>query len=157
MRLWRIARREFAALDGEGGRLYGGRWTPAGYPVIHASATAALAVLERLVHTRQHVGVDLALLPIDLPDTVPKTLVLEETLPDTWRRTPAPEPLQRIGLAWLLGGDTAVLCVPSALVPVEQNYLLNPAHKDFARIKAGDRHTFVFDPRLMTRAATHQP
>lgn len=150
MRLWRICRAEYQALDGEGSRLYGGRWTPAGYPVVHASGSASLAVLERLVYTRLRLGVDLVLVPIEVPETIAMTTVLEPTLSETWRQTPAPESLQRIGEAWLVGGETAVLQVPSALVPLEYNYLINPAHKDFRSLTAGKAEPFDLDPRLVT-------
>lgn len=152
MLAWRLTRADRAALDGEGGRLFGGRWSPAGYAVIHAAATASLAVLERLVHTSvEHLGEDLVLTSLDVPDTLPVTTVLEPTLPRHWRNTPAPESLQRMGLAWLLGAETAILSVPSAIVPRERNLLINPAHADFRRIKAGKPEPFAFDARLTAR------
>lgn len=147
---WRLSRANRAALDGAGGRLFGGRWTPAGYPVVHTAATAALAVLERLVHTSPlHFGVDLVLTLIEWPDDVAVTAILEHTLPPHWRGTPAPEALQKVGLAWLVGAETAILSAPSAIVPDERNYLLNPNHPDFRRIKPRRPRPFAFDPRLL--------
>lgn len=152
MIVWRLTRSDRVALDGEGGRLFGGRWTPVGYRVVHFASTAALAVLERLVHTSaEHIGDALVLTPIDIPDTLHVTTVLEQTLPRKWRTTPAPEALQRIGLAWLLGAETALLSVPSAIVPHERNLLINPAHADFRRMKAGKPEPFVFDRRLLSK------
>jgi RES domain-containing protein len=152
MIVWRLTRADRVALDGEGGRLFGGRWTPPGYRVVHTASTAALAVLERLVHTSaEHIGDALVLTPIDIPDTLHVTTVLEHTLSRKWRTTPAPEALQRIGLAWLLAGETALLSVPSAIVPHERNLLINPAHRDFRQMKAGKPQPFVFDQRLMSK------
>jgi RES domain-containing protein len=149
MIVWRLARADRSTLDGEGGRLAGGRWTPIGYPVVYAAATPSLAALERLVHTDSDLpGVDLVLLEIDVPDASGRHDVLVETLPPTWRTTPAPESLQSIGLAWLLARETCVLSVPSALVPQERNYLLNPDHRDAQRIKVVRSDPCVFDPRL---------
>jgi RES domain-containing protein len=152
MTVWRLTRADRVALDGEGGRLYGGRWTPVGYRVVHAASTAALAVLERLVHTSaEHIGDALVLTPIEIPDTLHVTEVLEHTLMRKWRSTPPPEALQQIGLAWLLAGETALLSVPSAIVPHERNMLLNPAHPDFRRVKPGKSQPFTFDQRLVVK------
>lgn len=152
MTVWRLTRADRVALDGEGGRLFGGRWTPIGYPVVHAASTAALAVLERLVHTSvEHLGDDLVLTAIEIPDALPATKVLDHTLPRNWRATPAREALQRIGLAWILGGDTLLLSVPSAIVPHERNILINRAHAEFRRVKAGEPEPFAFDRRLLSK------
>ncbi|MFN2444275.1 MAG: RES family NAD+ phosphorylase [Vicinamibacterales bacterium] len=149
MIVWRLARAERRALDGEGGRLAGGRWTPPGYPVVHTAATAALAALERLVHTDSDIpGVQLALFEIEVPDRIAATEVLIGTLLPTWRTTPAPESLQSIGLAWILSRETCVLSVPSAIVPRERNYLLNPVHPDFRRVTLNGQEPFAFDARL---------
>jgi RES domain-containing protein len=152
MTVWRLTRADRVALDGEGGRLVGGRWTPVGYRVVHAASTAALAVLERLVHTSaEHIGASLVLTPIEIPDTLHFTTVLEHTLPRNWRTTPAPAALQQIGLAWLVAAETALFSVPSAIVPHERNMLLNPAHADFRRVEAGKSQPFEFDRRLAKR------
>jgi RES domain-containing protein len=150
MIVWRLARADRWVLDGEGGRLAGGRWTPAGYPVVHTAGSPALAVLERLVHTDSDLpGVDLVLLEIDVPDSIAATEVLIDTLGPNWRNTPAPESLQNIGLAWRLSRETCVLAVPSAILPREWNYLLNPAHLEFQRVTLKGRELFAFDRRLV--------
>jgi RES domain-containing protein len=149
---WRLSRADRAALDGEGGRLFGGRWTPVGYPAVHTAATAALAILERLVHTSpRHMGVNLVLTLVEWPDEMLVTAVLEPTLLPRWRETPAPDALQQIGLAWLVARETPVLSVPSAIVPEERNYLLNPRHAYFRRLKSRPPKPYTFDPRLLKR------
>jgi RES domain-containing protein len=74
-----------------------------------------------------------------------------DALPTTWRRYPAPDALADLGTAWVRAAATAVLVVPSAIVPQERNILLNPAHPDFRRIRLGTREPFSFDPRLWRR------
>jgi RES domain-containing protein len=152
MELWRLCRRRHAAFDGEGARLAGGRWNRKGDAVVYASESLSLAALELLVHC------DPALLPADLvalraevPESVAIRRVHEKDLPRGWRAYPPPPNLAEIGAAWIAAGDTAVLTVPSCLVPRERNALLNPAHGDFRRIRVGRSEPFSFDPRLGPR------
>ena len=69
-------------------------------------------------------------------------------LPPDWRQYPAPELLADIGNAWIEARQTAVLAVPSAVIPQETNYLLNPAHTDFLKIRIHAAEPFAFDPRM---------
>jgi len=149
VRVWRLCKKAHAAFDGEGASRAGGRWNRRGTAVVYASQTLSLAALELLVHA------DPALLPNDLvavPAEVPEALAVESVdagaLPRDWRRTPAPEALADLGTAWARSGRTSVLSVPSALVPGERNFLLNPAHPDFRRIRPGAPERFDFDGRL---------
>jgi RES domain-containing protein len=77
--------------------------------------------------------------------------VTQAQLPRRWRRFPAPASLQAFGDAWLEAGETAVLAVPSAVIPIEKNYLLNPAHPEMKSIKVGPPQRFRFDLRLQQR------
>jgi RES domain-containing protein len=149
MRVWRIAAAARAAVDGEGARRYGSRWTPRGYPVVYASATLSLAALERLVHTDPDLEPPaLVAIPIQIPAAVAIETVLASDLPDDWRDYPAPAGLTSIGRRWLDAGATPVLSVPSALIPEERNYVMNPGHADFRRCVVGLPAAFSFDPRL---------
>jgi RES domain-containing protein len=107
-----------------------------------------------LVHvpTAEDLPADLVAIPADLPDDVRVEHVRVEELSRDWRRTPAPTALAEHGTAWLAAARTAVLAVPSAVVPVETNYLLNPLHPDFPRIAVGDPEPFRLDARLAPRA-----
>ena len=69
-------------------------------------------------------------------------------LPRTWRDDPPPTKVRAIGDTWVVGGTSAVLRVPSALVPGENNFLLNPRHEDFRKLRIGKPLPFRFDPRL---------
>ncbi len=72
-------------------------------------------------------------------------------LPAGWRPYPAPEGLAGLGSEWVRGGQTAVLVVPSAVIPQEHNYLINPAHPDIRAIRVGSPQPFSLDPRLWKR------
>jgi RES domain-containing protein len=71
-----------------------------------------------------------------------------ETLPADWRTFPPPPALARIGEQWLRASRTAVLSVPSVVIPHERNLVLNPTHREFARLSIGRSEPFSFDPRL---------
>lgn len=150
-RVWRLCRRRHAAtaFSGEGARLYGGRWNPRGSAVVYTSQSVSLAALETLVHLDpEDAPADLVVIPVDVPSAVDVREVAARELPARWRTTPAPAELQQLGADWLRRGDTAVLSVPSAVVPQERNYLLSPAHPQFAQLTVGEPEPFAFDPRL---------
>jgi RES domain-containing protein len=149
---WRITKTRYAAtaFDGEGARLAGGRWTSPGNPVVYTAENAALAALEILVH------LDPAARPayVLIPCTFPREIILRldrRRLPGGWRSYPAPATLQQLGDAWFKSGASAVLDVPSVLIDMQSNYLLNPTHSDFARVTIGKAGPFDFDPRLLTK------
>jgi RES domain-containing protein len=91
---------------------------------------------------------DLVVISVDIPDDVLVSDLPARVLPRTWRFTPAPARLQQLGASWVRAARTAVLSVPSVVVPQERNFLLNPAHPDFARVKRGRPKPFSIDPRL---------
>jgi RES domain-containing protein len=72
-------------------------------------------------------------------------------LPPNWRDAMAPPALREFGAKWAAAASSAALSVPSVLIPLERNYLLNPAHPDFARIKIRKPEPFGFDPRMWKR------
>jgi RES domain-containing protein len=150
---WRIAKRKHAksAFSGEGARLYGGRWNSPGIPVIYTAESQSLAALEILVHLDGPELLDKYLLfPVEIAQTMIQQLELLE-LPRNWRAEPAPERLRAIGDAWVESKASVALRVPSALVPGEHNFLLNPGHKNFAALKIGEPFSFSFDPRLSSK------
>ena len=150
MRLYRLCRAPFRALDGEGARLYGGRWNSPGRPVVYASETLALAALEYLVHIDPaDVPADLVALTLDVPDDVAAEAVAAADLPPGWERGPESHVCQAIGDRWLREGQTPLLRVPAAPVPEEANVLLNPRHFDAARVRVAAERPFAFDPRLL--------
>lgn len=152
--VWRLVKLRHAAtaFDGEGARRYGARWNSPGVRVTYASESAALAVLEVLAH----LGAARVLSSYALVSAVlPRALVTEldaAQLPADWRTSPPPARVQAIGDAWVRAGTSAALRVPSVLVPVEHNLLINPAHPDAARMRVGDARPFAFDARLAAGA-----
>jgi RES domain-containing protein len=149
-RVWRLCKAPYAAFDGEGARLFGGRWNLAGSAVVYASESLSLAALELLVHLGRDEDAppDLVSRTADLPDDLESESVPVEGLPRTWRQSPPPEALARRGSEWLRRGRTAALRVPSAVIQHEWNVLLNPAHPEFPRIRLGRPEPFSYDPRL---------
>ncbi|MDQ3555781.1 MAG: RES family NAD+ phosphorylase [Gemmatimonadota bacterium] len=151
MHLWRIASGRYDPLDGEGARLAGGRWSSPGRPLVYTSATAALAVLEKLVWTDpEDLPDDLVLFEIDLPDALVTAARLRSPeLPAGWAVPGCPECV-RLGDEWLASpGGSAALVVPSAVLPEEANVLLNPAHPDARHARVHTQRPFSFDPRLL--------
>ena len=149
MRVWRIANAAHAAFDGEGARRYGSRWTRKGLPVVFASATLSLAALERFVHADPDLEpVNLAALSSEIGAGIAIESVEFDTLPAGWRTYPAPAALATVGERWLRTASAAVLSVPSVVIPHERNYILNPAHADFAALAPRTAEVFSFDSRM---------
>lgn len=146
--VWRLYRRAYGVgLDGAGGRFAAGRWNHKGKPIVYTAGSASLCILERLVH------LDPSLLPADLMLArieIPSGIKAERTgtLPRNWFTLANLAHTRRIGMAWLASGTSAILEVPSAIVPEETNALLNPAHPDSAKFRVTARRQFRFDERL---------
>jgi RES domain-containing protein len=148
---WRIvpSGRAGDAFVGEGAKLYGGRWNSPGVTMVYASQHKSLAALELLVHHNPRRPNRFKAFAFRFPDELIETLALR-ALPRDWRQEPPPPFSQRHGDVWVRELRSAVLAVPSIIIPEECNYLLNPAHPDFKKISIGKPEDFVFDPRLLT-------
>lgn len=141
------ARHARTAFSGEGARIAGGRWNLPGEAVVYASASLALVAIETFVHLGDDaLHIEFVHFRIEIPDAV--AIQRCRRPPAGWRAEPPEEASMRYGSRWLRQGRTAVLEVPSAIVPSEMNYLLNRAHPDFRRIRVGRPLPFVFDPRM---------
>lgn len=149
MIVWRLARRAYAALDGEGARLAGGRWNSRGRPVVYTSSSLSLAALELLVHTDVPlVPPDLVAFEIEIPErTVIESVEVTDLL-DGWR-VPGNPQCRAIGDRWLTGAGAPVLRVPSAVVPEEPNLIINPRHAGASAIRVVRQRPFSFDARLL--------
>ncbi|HEX4585672.1 MAG TPA: RES domain-containing protein [Burkholderiaceae bacterium] len=141
------ARHGRAALSGEGARLAGGRWNRPGEAAVYASSSLALVVIETFIHLGQE-GLHIKFVHFGI--AIPDSVAIERCRrpPRNWRAEPPGSESMRYGSSWLRAGRTAVLEVPSAIVPLEKNYVLNPGHPDFRRIRLGRAAPFVFDPRI---------
>ena len=148
---WRIVRETHAhdAFSGEGARLYGGRWNPAGVKVIYCSENLALAALEILVHT-QPVVMQQAYraFRVSFPARLMQTIELP-ALPKGWNAQPPTRVSQEIGARWIAEASSAVLALPSVIIPLERTFLLNPAHRDFGSIGIDEAGPIALDHRLI--------
>jgi len=150
---WRLIKARYAAnaFDGEGARLYGGRWSSPGFPVVYCSATASLAVLEVFANVqRAELLAHYVVVSCAFERSLVTTVQIED-LAVGWRASPAPAELKNVGDDWIRNGASPVLEVPSAIIDREKNYLLNPRHPQFERIQLGDPEPFLFDLRLIER------
>lgn len=146
MRVWRLSKPEFLpGLDGEGARLAGGTWNSPGQPVVYLSSSLALAALEVLVN-----------LPPEQrrPGELPKLVVVALDLTPDLIADPAFSSGQDVattralGDAWLRSTSSLGLFVPSRVIPLERNVLLNPRHPAMAQVRIAVAEPFVFDDRL---------
>jgi RES domain-containing protein len=147
---WRIYKRKHAkaAFTGHGARLYGGRWNTRGVAMIYTSGSRALASLEMLVHLETPEALKHYMIcAVTFNGSLVQPLDLK-LLPANWRHDPAPFKLQQLGDNWITSGKSPVLQVPSAIVPGENNYLLNPRHPDFAKLTIATPEPFNLDRRL---------
>jgi RES domain-containing protein len=136
---WRICRRPFADLSGEGARLYGGRWNSPGRAVVYAAEAAALAVLE----VRVHLDLDWDLLPVDyVLIAIDLDALAIESLED------APPDPAAFGDTWLASRRSSVLGVPSIVVRESRNLLINVAHPEASKATIASIRPFSFDERL---------
>jgi RES domain-containing protein len=135
--------------SGAGGLYADGRWTQRGRPVIYTSQSISLAVLEFALNYKRHGWLPSSVVArADIPDGVAAEAVSLRELPENWRDPEPPEAIRRIGRDWLRRAETVCLKVPSAIVPEESNYLLNPLHPDFGKLVFGLPEPFHFDRRL---------
>ena len=148
---WRIVKQKHAAtaFSGDGAAKTGGRWNSRGVPVVYASSTKSLAALETLVHLNPPVPFKYVGFRLQFDAALIERVPLNR-LPADWRVEPPPPSTKAIGDAWARGVRSAVLALPSVIIPGESNYLLNPAHPAFKKISIGKPERFAFDPRLLT-------
>ncbi len=138
-------------LTGTGAQLTGGRWNQKGLPLIYTSATRALACLETIVHLNAGgLPLNRYLVAIDIPDPTWANARHETaaTLAVGWDAEPAGKISIDMGTTWLKAATTALLVVPSVIVPEECNVLINPAHPDSSSITATKIRKWTYDPRL---------
>ncbi len=164
---WRLTKAKHARAEGAAGAerglfsgygsvLHAGRWHPKGRPVVYAAESAALALLETLVHVERAdlLGFDYVAIPVTVPDALEDDGLVEVldpgSLPADWRAWPYPASTQALGTAWFDARRAVVLIVPSVVVPHERNVLLNPTHPRFGELEIGEAQPFPVDPRLTT-------
>ncbi len=149
--VWRLlaARYTDDAFDGEGARLFGGRWNHGGTPMVYTSSSLSLAALELFVHLEPETAPDdLVAIRATLPSELPIPKLTPAALPKSWRTYPAAESLKSLGTRWAQSRDSLALWVPSSIIPTERNLLINPRHPESHRIQVETVEPFHFDPRM---------
>jgi RES domain-containing protein len=150
---WRIVRasRAKAAFTGEGPSRYGGRWNSPGIHIVYVSEHQSTAALEIFVHRVPFVlDEEYKAFHLEWPDSLTEVLPVAK-LPANWRISPPLAETMEIGDRWTQERRSAVLALPSAISPADTNFLLNPKHPDFKRIRIHPPTDFAFDPRLLGR------
>jgi RES domain-containing protein len=150
---WRIVRatRIKSAFSGEGARLYGGRWNSRGTTVVYASEHESLAALELFVHMQPVLPTERYLsFRLEWHDKLTERFPLKK-LPQYWNAEPPTFDTMQIGDEWVRQERSVALALPSVLSTSEMNFLLNPRHADFKKIKISEPIEHRFDPRLLNR------
>lgn len=142
-------------LKGLGAKAAGGRWNSVGVPMVYTAGSVALAVLETVVHLGAGAfPMNRYVIRIEIPDHEfgRRKQLAAADLPDAWNSRPASFKSAACGDDWVRTGRELVLAVPSAIVPMEWNYLLNPAHPAGGLLKVKNLGAYVYDPRSLPRA-----
>lgn len=116
--------------------------------MIYLSGSLSLAVLEILVHLPVNIALKFSTYRVSFKESQVESLSVAQ-LPEDWRVEPPASSTQAIGDQWVREARSLVLEVPSVIIPEERNYLLNPQHPDFEKIKRGPETPFVLDSRLL--------
>ncbi len=149
--VFRICKTKYAreAFDGEGAFRFGGRWNTRGTRIVYTAGSLALAALEMLVHLDDDSMLfEYSFVPAEVPPELIMPVEEYRALPKNWSASPAPLAIGRIGDEWARENASAVLEVPTSIIPLEKNYLISPSHADLSRIKLGKPQGFIFDGRL---------
>ncbi|VAX35267.1 hypothetical protein MNBD_UNCLBAC01-1725 [hydrothermal vent metagenome] len=148
LKTYRIIKKEFLkAPHGEGAFKFGGRWNNSGEVVVYSSETKALATLEILVNIQIAKNLKFYMVSIHIPNNISKETIHLNSLPKKWRIYPSIT--VSIGSQWIKNTASCVLKVPSSIIPDEFNYLINPNHKDYKKIKFLEPEKFCFDERFL--------
>ena len=150
---WRIVRASRAemAFTGEGPWRYGGRWSSPGVHVVYVSEHQSTAAFEVFANRVPFILEEkYKAYHLEWPDSLTEIFPIKK-LPVNWRISPAPAETMQIGDRWVEERRSAVLGLPSAISPDDTNFLLNPGHPDFRRIRIAAPVDFDFDARLLGR------
>jgi RES domain-containing protein len=128
-----------------------GRWNQEGEFVIYAASSRSLSAMENMVHKMGQgmLGSRFTMMVLEIPDELPLTTITRQQLPESWKLESSYALSQPLGSRWYQAGASLLLEVPSALVPAENNYVLNARHPDFARVRIKAREPFVYDYRFV--------
>ena len=141
-----------SGLSGKGAGIAGGRWNSPGISMIYTSESRALCTAEVAVNLPLgNIPIGFEMISILIPDDIILTGIGEEDLPSGWKIFPLATLTQKIGDQFIIQGKYLVMKVPSAAVPGDFNYLINPRHPDFGRIEIIKKEPYEFDERFFKR------
>lgn len=151
--VWRIAVEAptYSANDlcGASAKITGGRWNSKGTPVVYCATNISLATLETVRYLRNgRLSFNRFLVRVDIPQVVWDRRLVLDPLPGGWDAIPAGLAARKAGDRWIASVASALLLVPSVIVPDEYNVLINPRHPDAAAIGAKTLKRWVYDPRF---------
>lgn len=150
-RVYRILRKPYSKkpFDGEGAYRFGGRWSNVGVRLAYTAEHLSLAMIEYFIHIDpDDPPKDLVVVTAEIPDSVLRISIATKQLPANWRQTPPPSELGEIGDRFVRDRRAAILIVPSALAYSESNWLINPRHPEFRRIRQHAAQPFEYDSRF---------
>lgn len=152
MEVYRISKTKWAGdLSGEGARLYGGRWNRKGTSCLYTSSSRSLAILEFSVNVSlDEVPRSLSIVTLKLPDQFLEVAL--QDLPGNWKDVPAPASTREFGTKLLQEGKHLIIRLPSAVIPQEFNFIINPAHKDLKLCKVLSVDDLVYDVRIKSES-----
>lgn len=153
--VWRIAVEADTCsandLRGASAKITGGRWNSKGKPVVYCATNIALATLETVRYIRSgRFPLNRFLVRVDIPQVVWDRRLVLDPLPGGWDAIPAGLAARKAGDRWIASAASALLLVPSVIVPDEYNVLINPRHPDAAAISAKTLKRWVYDPRFFS-------
>lgn len=153
MRVFRLIRKKYGIeLSGKGAALCGNRWNSKGTELIYCADSRALAMAEVAVHLSLSIlPKDYVMVEIDIPSYLTISILSKEDLPVNWSSFPHLLGTQQIGDAFVAERKMCILKVPSAVVPGDFNFLINPHHPDFSAIQIVGHEDFPFDSRLFAQ------
>lgn len=145
---YRLTTGKFANdISGTGARLNGGRWNPVGLSVLYTSQFISLSILEILVRASKYTSPDsYTLTSFEIPENNIYQIQFKKLKRD-WKFDLTYS--QGIGEDFLKENQSLCLKVPSAIVSQENNFLLNPSHPDFKKIKIVGSELLELDKRLI--------
>ncbi|MCP9763387.1 RES family NAD+ phosphorylase [Lacihabitans soyangensis] len=152
MIVYRLSKSQFANdLSGRGAELAGGRWNSKGLAMLYTSASRALCTAEIAVHTPLGiVPTDYVIVEMEVPEDSLNEILIAD-LPKNWREFPHSQSTKRTGDLFLNNCTSLILKVPSAVVSGDYNYLINPNHLDFHKVRILSKENFEFDRRLFLK------
>lgn len=136
------------AMNGEGARLWGGRWNHPGNAAVYLAESRALAALEILVHApRELLHTDWIIIEVEIPDEWIQS-VKPNQVPADWRNLPSSPSARDFGSRWLTENRNLALRLPSTIIPKEHILLIQPHHPNASKLRSSKPKPFSFDPRL---------